>query len=85
MGKWVVIPWVGGSIYYGRGSKYHEYEGRYTMVRVMQGKNTLGYILHTGKKVRLQIRIDHKMFDIFTSRRFGGVILLNRTNHSEIT
>ena len=40
MGEWVVIPlvvgeipWVGGSIYYGRGSKYHEYEGRYTMVR----------------------------------------------------
>ena len=33
MGKWVVIPWVGGSIYYGRGSQYHEYEGRYTMVR----------------------------------------------------
>jgi hypothetical protein len=26
------------------------------------------HILHTGKKVRLQIRIDHKMFDIFTSR-----------------
>ena len=25
-------------------------------------------ILHTGKKVRLQIRIDHKMFDMFTSR-----------------
>jgi hypothetical protein len=24
-------------------------------------------LLHTGKKVRLQIRIDHKMFDIFTS------------------
>ena len=39
---------------------------------IVQGKNTLGYlhtrILHTGKKVRLQIRIDHKMFDIFTSR-----------------
>ena len=33
MGKWVVIPWVGGSIYNGRGSKYHEYEGRYTMDR----------------------------------------------------
>jgi hypothetical protein len=26
------------------------------------------YILHTGKKVRLQIRIDHKMFDMFTLR-----------------
>ena len=26
------------------------------------------HILHTGKKVRLQICIDHKMFDIFTSR-----------------
>ena len=25
-------------------------------------------ILHTGKKVRLQIHIDHKMFDMFTSR-----------------
>ena len=25
-------------------------------------------ILHTGKKVRLQIRIDHKMCDMFTSR-----------------
>jgi hypothetical protein len=36
MGKWVVIPWVGGSIYYGRGSQYHEYEGRYTMVRVVK-------------------------------------------------
>jgi hypothetical protein len=29
---------------------------------------TYPHILHTGKKVRLQIRIDHKMFDIFTSR-----------------
>ena len=45
---------------------------------MVQGRNTLGYlrelpfthpdILHTGKKVRLQIRIDHKMFDMFTSR-----------------
>jgi hypothetical protein len=25
-------------------------------------------VYHTGKKVRLQIRIDHKMFDMFTSR-----------------
>ena len=25
-------------------------------------------ILYTGKKVRLQTRIDHKMFDMFTSR-----------------
>ena len=40
---------------------------------MVQGRNTLGYftypdILHTGKKVRLQIHIDHKMFDMFTSR-----------------
>jgi hypothetical protein len=34
---------------------------------MVQGRNTLGY-LRTGKKVRLQIRIDHKMFDMFTSR-----------------
>ena len=40
MGKWVAIPlvveeipWVVWSIYYGRGLHYHEYEGRYTIVR----------------------------------------------------
>ena len=30
-------------------------------------------ILHTGKKVRLQIRIDHKMFDMFTSRNVNKI------------
>ena len=31
------------------------------------------FILHTGKKVRLQIRIDHKMFDMFTSRNANKI------------
>ena len=34
------IPWVGGSIYYGRGSKYHEYGGRNTMGK--GDKNDMG-------------------------------------------
>jgi hypothetical protein len=38
-------------------------------------------ILHTGKKVRLQIRIDHKMFDMFTS--VSTIILSGRTNSSQ--
>jgi hypothetical protein len=43
---------------------WREYGARYKYTRVF----TYPHILHTGKKVRLQIRIDHKMFDIFTSR-----------------
>ena len=40
---------------------------------MVQGRNTLGYLRTRTfyipeKKVRLQIRIDHKMFDMFTSR-----------------
>ena len=39
---------------------------------MVQGRNTRVFtypdILHTGKKVRLQIHINHKMFDMFTSR-----------------
>jgi hypothetical protein len=35
------------------------------------------HILHTGKKVRLQIRIDHKMFDIFTSRNVKKNLLIS--------
>ena len=42
-------------------------------VNMVQGKKytrvfTYPDILHTGKKVRLQICIDHKMFNMFTSR-----------------
>ena len=40
---------------------------------MVQGRNTLGYLRTQTfyipeKKVQLQIRIDHKMFDMFTSR-----------------
>ena len=39
---------------------------------MVQGRNTRVFtyldILHTEKKVWLQIHIDHKMFDMFTSR-----------------
>ena len=38
---------------------------------------TYPHILHTGKKVRLQIRIDHKMFDIFTSRKVKKNLLIS--------
>jgi hypothetical protein len=47
-------------------------------------KNTLGYILHTGKKVRLQIRIDHKMFDIFTSRNVKKNLLISTLTSDQI-
>ena len=53
MGKWVVIPLVGGSIYYGRGSKYHEYEGRYTMVRGVKIPWVSGS-KYRGKGVKIQ-------------------------------
>ena len=33
---------------------------------MVQGRNTLGYL--RTQKVRLQIRVDHKMFDMFPSR-----------------
>ena len=49
---------------------------------MLQGKNTLGYLstrtFYThGKKVRLQIRIDHKMFDIFTARSVKKNLLIS--------
>jgi hypothetical protein len=40
-------------------------------------RSTYPHILHTGKKVRLQIRIDHKMFDIFTSRNVKKNLLIS--------
>ena len=43
---------------------WREYGARLKYTRVF----TYPDILHSGKKVRLQIHIDHKMFDMFTSR-----------------
>jgi hypothetical protein len=54
---------------------WREY-GAKTYTRVF----TYPVILHTGKKVRLQIHIDHKMFDMFTSRN----VKTNLNIHSHV-
>jgi hypothetical protein len=38
-------------------------------------------ILHTGKKVRLQIHIDHKMFEMFTSRNVKKNLFISQLSH----
>ena len=43
-------------------------QGRNTLLSLVTSVFMYPDILHTGKKVCLQIRIDHKMFDMFTSR-----------------
>jgi hypothetical protein len=52
------------------------YQRSYSQVRHIPPKMSDKF-LHTGKKVRLQICIDHKMFDIFTSRNVKTNLLIS--------